>query len=90
VREFESYRKNAEGDLKDRQKWVAGADVSMQLQELLARVGVDAGSRDAAPLVSKIAGLETGEELQAYRERLREVSSSLGRGTGTYPWAHPS
>jgi GGDEF domain-containing protein len=77
VREFESYRKNAEGDLKERQNgW--RALTAMQLHELLARVGVDAGSRDAAPLVSKIAGLETGEELQAYRERLREFLHPSG------------
>jgi GGDEF domain-containing protein len=77
VREFESYRKNAEGDIKERQNgW--RALTAMQLHELLARVGVDAGSRDAAPLVSKIAGLETGEELQAYRERLREFLHPSG------------
>jgi GGDEF domain-containing protein len=77
VREFESYRKGAEGALKDRQSgW--RALVSMQLQELLERVGVDAGSPDAAPLVAKIAGLETGEQIQAYRERLKEFLHPAG------------
>jgi GGDEF domain-containing protein len=81
VREFESYRKGAEGELKERQKgW--RALVSMQLQELLERVGVDAGSSDAAPLVSKIAGLETGEEIQAYRERLKEFLHPAGAEQG--------
>ena len=81
VREFESYRKGAEGALKDRQSgWRALA--SMQLQELLERVGVDAGSPDAAPLVAKIAGLETGEQIQAYRERLREFLHPAGAEQG--------
>jgi GGDEF domain-containing protein len=81
VREFESYRKGAEGALKARQNgW--RALVSMQLQELLARVGVDAGSADAAPLVLKIAGLETGEEIQVYHERLRDFLHPAGREQG--------
>jgi GGDEF domain-containing protein len=81
VREFESYRKGAEGELKERQKgW--RALVSMQLQELLERVGVDAGSADAAPLVLKIAGLETGEQIQAYRERLKEFLHPSGAEQG--------
>ncbi|MGO9316989.1 MAG: hypothetical protein ACLPXT_05310 [Terracidiphilus sp.] len=79
VHEFESYRKGAEGALKDRQSgW--RALVSMQLQELLERVGVDAGSPEAAPLVAKIAGLETGEQIQAYRERLRAFLHPSGPG----------
>ncbi len=79
VREFESYRKSAEVALKDRQNgW--RALVSMQLQELLERVGVDAASPDAAPLVAKIAGLETGEQIQAYRERLRNFLHPSGPG----------
>lgn len=41
-------------------------------------MGVDAGSSDAAPLVLKIAGLETGEEIQAYREHLREFLHPSG------------
>jgi hypothetical protein len=81
VREFESYRKGAEGALKERQSgW--RALVSMQLQELLARVGVDPGSPDAAPLVAKIAGLETGEQIQAYRERLRVFLHPTGAEQG--------
>jgi GGDEF domain-containing protein len=81
VREFESYRKGAEGALKDRQcGW--RALVSMQLQELLDRVGVDAGSPDAEPLVAKIAGLETGEQIQAYRERLKEFLHPSGAEWG--------
>ena len=81
VREFESYRKGAEGELKERLKgW--RALVSMQLQELLERVGLDAGSTDAVPLVAKIAGLETGEEIQAYRERLKEFLHPAGAEQG--------
>jgi GGDEF domain-containing protein len=81
VREFESYRKGAEGALKDRQSgW--RALVSMQLKELLERVGVDAGSSDAAPLLAKIAGLETGEQIQEYRERLRNFLHPSGAEQG--------
>jgi GGDEF domain-containing protein len=81
VREFESYRKGAEGELKERQKgW--RALVSMQLQELLERVGVDAGSSDAEPLVLKIAGLETGEQIHAYRDRLKEFLHPSGSEQG--------
>jgi len=81
VHEFESYRKCAEGALKERQSgW--RALVSMQLQELLERVGVDAGSPDAAPLVAKIAGLETGEDIQAYRQRLRDFLHPYGTEQG--------
>jgi GGDEF domain-containing protein len=81
VREFESYRKGAEGELKARQSgW--RALVSMQLQELLERVGVDPGSSDAAPLVLKIAGLETGEQIQAYGERLKEFLHPAGGERG--------
>lgn len=71
VHEFENYKKGVESALKDRQNgW--RALTSTVVQELLSRVGVDAGSSDAAPLVSKIAGLATGEEIQAYRDQLRE------------------
>jgi GGDEF domain-containing protein len=81
VHEFEIYRKCAEGALKARQNaW--RALVSMQLQELLERVGVDAGSPDAAPLVAKIAGLESGEDIQAYRQRLRDFLHPYGTEQG--------
>lgn len=81
VREFESYRTGAEGALKDRQSgW--RALVSMQLKELLERVGVDAGSSEAAPLVAKVAGLETGEQIQAYRERLLNFLHPSGAEQG--------
>jgi len=71
ISEFENYRKGAEKALKERQsEWRALA--SMQLKELLERVCVDPGSSEAAPLVAKIAGLETGEEIQEYHARLRE------------------
>lgn len=77
VKEFESYKRGAEGALRERQSgW--RALTTMQLRELLMRVGVDAGSSDAAPLLSKIAGLETGEEIQAYRERLGEFLHPAG------------
>jgi GGDEF domain-containing protein len=77
VHEFENYKRGAEGVLRERQSgW--RALTTMQLHELLARVGVDAGSADAEPLVLKIAGLETGEEIQAYRERLREFLHPSG------------
>lgn len=81
VREFESYRKGAEGALKERQSgW--RALVTMQLKELLERVGVDAGSPEAEPLLAKIAGLETGEQIQAYRERLRNFLHPSGAEEG--------
>ena len=77
VREFDSYRRAAEEELKDRQNnW--RALVSMQLNELLKRVCVDPGSAEAAPLVSKIAGLETGAQIQSYRERLQNFLHPTG------------
>jgi GGDEF domain-containing protein len=81
VHEFDSYRKGAEGALKERQSgW--RALVYLQLQELLERVCVDPGSAEAAPLVAKIAGLETAEQIQAYRERLKEFLHPSGTEQG--------
>ncbi len=77
VQEFESYRKGVEGALRERQGGWRELTTGLLL-ELLARVGLDPGSLDAAPLVGKIAGLATMEEIQAYSERLREFLNPAG------------
>jgi len=77
LQEFEGYRKGTEGELRDRQnRW--RRLTAMQLGELLERVGVDAGSAEAVPLVSKIAVLETSAEIQEYSARLQEFLHPSG------------
>jgi hypothetical protein len=71
LHEFEQYRKISEEAMKDR---VSGwrTLVSKLLVDLLARTGIDAGSRDAAPLVRRVASLLTGEELNGFLIQLTD------------------
>ena len=71
LHEFEQYRKLSEEAMKDR---VSGwrTLVSKLLVDLLARTGIDAGSRDAAPLVRRVASLLTGEELNGFLIQLTD------------------
>jgi len=69
VREFESYRNDAETALREQ---VAGWRnlVSVLFGEVLAHLGVDAASADAAPLLQRTKLLTTAEDIEDWRERL--------------------
>jgi hypothetical protein len=71
IHEFEHYRKLSDEAMRDR---VCGwrTLVSKLLVDLLARTGIDAGSRDAAPLVQRVASLLTGEELNGFLIQLTD------------------
>ena len=65
LHEFERYRNCAEDALRERlSAW--RALVAKLLVELLARLGIDSASADAAPLVQRVASLLTSEEIHAF------------------------
>ena len=69
LREFKSYRNGAETALREQQAaW--RSLVSSLLGELLANLGVDPASTDAAPLLQLVKRLTKGGEINAWREKL--------------------
>jgi len=67
--EFESYRNGAEAALREQLAAWRGAVASL-MGELLANLGVDPASADAAPLLQLVKRLTTGGEINAWREKL--------------------
>ncbi len=69
LHEFESYRNGAENAVRARRSgWRALVDD--MLRELLRRLGIDTASPGAVPLLARIAGLTTAEDLNSYKEQL--------------------
>ncbi len=69
VREFEDYRDGAESALREKQAAWRGL-VRWLLSELLASLGVDCESGDAVPLLQLVKRLNSGDEINAWREKL--------------------
>jgi len=69
VREFENYRNSAEGALREQLAAWRNAVTSL-LSELLADLGVDSASPEAAPLLQLVKRLTTAEEISAWCEKL--------------------
>jgi GGDEF domain-containing protein len=69
VREFESYRNGAESALREQLAAWRNAVTSL-LSELLADLGVDSASPDAAPLLQMVKRLTTAEEINAWCQKL--------------------
>jgi GGDEF domain-containing protein len=71
ISEFEDYRKSVSAVLRDRQ--IAWRTLSSALlRELLVKLGVELSSPSALPLIEKIGGLSTSEDIHKYRDRLNE------------------
>jgi GGDEF domain-containing protein len=71
VSEFEGYCKSINAVFRDRQ--IAWRTLSSALlRELLVKLGVEISSPSALPLIDKIGGLSTREDIQAYRNQLEE------------------
>jgi GGDEF domain-containing protein len=69
--EFEIYRISLNSVLRDRQ--IAWRTLSSALlREVLVKLGVEISSASALPLIDKIGGLSTCEDIQAYRNQLEE------------------
>jgi len=65
IHEFEHYRKLSDDAIRDRVcAWRTLA--SKLLVDLLARTGIEPGSGDASPLVSRVASLLTSEEINGF------------------------
>jgi GGDEF domain-containing protein len=69
LREFESYRDGAESALREQQAAWRSLVASL-LGELLANLGVDGESADVAPLLQLVKRLKSGDEINAWRERV--------------------
>jgi GGDEF domain-containing protein len=69
VQEFESYRGSAENALREQLAAWRKAVTSL-LSELLADLGVDSASPEAAPLLQLVKRLTTAEEINAWCEKL--------------------
>lgn len=81
VREFEIYNSVSTAELKDRAtEW--RALTGKLLRELLASLGIDAGSPAALPLVQRAAQLTSGAEIEKFRGELDDFLRIGGR-TGT-------
>lgn len=77
IHEFEGYRKDANGKLRDRQNGWRVLSATL-LQELLVALGIDTASEAAVPLVQKITSLTNTTELQAYRDALAKFLHPRG------------
>lgn len=69
VREFESYRSSAENALREQLSTWRDAVASL-LSELLADLGIDSVSPEAAPLLQLAKRLTTAEEIKAWCAKL--------------------
>jgi len=71
LKEFENYRKGVDASLRERQAGWRTLSANL-LRELLGTLGIDSASASAAPLLSQIALLTTGEQIQAFRVQLED------------------
>jgi GGDEF domain-containing protein len=71
LHEFETYRKGADGTLKERTAGWRGL-VILLFRDLLASLGVGSDSPEAASLGREIPGLSTAEELREWRSRVED------------------
>jgi GGDEF domain-containing protein len=71
LHEFESYRKGAEGALKERTAGWRGL-VILLFRDLLASLGVGTDSPEAASLGREIPGLSSAEDLREWRSKVED------------------